>query len=108
MVLQFQWSLMSSTKFTSDAPSRMRMLAMRATVFGPLRICCSHHPHQVRLHCGAKERVWKVEEPSRCEYTAQMDTPAACSEEAVAELARQLAAKEAAIKAAGDTPHDEL
>lgn len=62
----------------------------------------------MQLHCGAKERVWKVDEPSRCEYVAQMDTPAACSEAAVAALAHALAAKEAAIKAADDPPHDEL
>ncbi|KAL4537114.1 hypothetical protein Ndes2526B_g06680 [Nannochloris sp. 'desiccata'] len=33
----------------------------------------------LRIRCGATETLTKVAEPSRCEYTAEMTTPAACS-----------------------------
>ena len=33
----------------------------------------------VKLGCGNTETVTKVEEPSRCEYVAELTTPAMCS-----------------------------
>ena len=44
----------------------------------------------MRLLCGKKERLAHVEEPSRCEYTADLETPAACTPEAAAALAAEL------------------
>ena len=43
----------------------------------------------MRLLCGKKERLAHVEEPSRCEYTADLETPAACTPEAAAALAAE-------------------
>lgn len=51
----------------------------------------------VRIRCGATETLTKVAEPSRCEYTAEMTTPAACSEERVVELRAAIAAKKALL-----------
>lgn len=34
---------------------------------------------QVSLKCGSVEKLMRVEEPSRCEYTATLLTPAACT-----------------------------
>ncbi len=59
--------------------------------------------------------MWKVEEPSRCEYVAQMDTPAVCREVDVRALEEELVNKERAIREAGAAGggsgggvHDEL
>lgn len=49
---------------------------------------------QVSLLCGQAERLAKVAEPSRCEYTAELETPAVCSEEVLAALQAELAARE--------------
>lgn len=38
---------------------------------------------QVKLTCSTHEVLSKVEEPSRCEYTAELSTPAMCSPEYV-------------------------
>lgn len=38
---------------------------------------------QVPVICGATEKLSQVQEPSRCEYTAQLLTPAACTQETV-------------------------
>ena len=38
----------------------------------------------VSLQCGADEELVDIEEPSRCEYTAVLRTPAACHEDDVA------------------------
>ncbi len=63
----------------------------------------------VRIRCGATETLTKVAEPSRCEYTAEMTTPAACSEERVKELRAAIAAKQALLDGANsDAPRDEL
>lgn len=51
----------------------------------------------VRIRCGATETLTKVAEPSRCEYTAEMTTPAACSEDRVMELRAAIAAKQALL-----------
>mmetsp|Transcript_24366 Transcript_24366/g.33558 ORF Transcript_24366/g.33558 Transcript_24366/m.33558 type:complete len:600 (+) Transcript_24366:163-1962(+) len=37
----------------------------------------------VSLVCGIEEKLSNVEEPNRCEYTAELATPAACSEDHV-------------------------
>lgn len=65
------------------------------------------------LECGAADAVLRVEEPSRCEYTAQLSTPAACQEAQVAALqaelaARQRAALSAAAAGGSKEEHDEL
>ena len=62
----------------------------------------------VRIRCGATETLTKVAEPSRCEYTAEMTTPAACSEERVVELREAIAAKKALLDGATATGKDEL
>lgn len=45
---------------------------------------------QVDVECGAKEELSSVEEPSRCEYTAKMTTPACCSTEEAHAVQEQL------------------
>lgn len=62
---------------------------------------------QVALKCGPEEVLTRVEEPSRCEYHAELATPAACSAEALQALREELAARERAMKE-GSTGHDEL
>lgn len=37
----------------------------------------------VTLLCGRKDRLSHVAEPSRCEYTAELETPAACTPDTV-------------------------
>eukprot|EP00887_Chlorella_sp_A99_P006740 scaffold3.g6740.t1 len=59
----------------------------------------------VTLKCGQSEQLRRVQEPSRCEYTAELVTPAACSEAQLAALRRDLSEKEALLEAA---LHDEL
>lgn len=79
------------------------------------------HPNsQVSLKCGKKERLAHVDEPSRCEYSAELETPAACTAEAAAALAAELRARQqflggeaevedtAAAAAAGGAARDEL
>lgn len=55
--------------------------------------------------CGAETQLSEVTEPNRCEYAARFSTPAACSQELLAEAQRALAAAEAEAAAAA---HDEL
>ena len=65
----------------------------------------------VRVKCGAEETLSRVAEPSRCEYSAEMTTPAACSEAQVAVLRSSLAAKQARMEggtAAAAAAKDEL
>lgn len=58
-----------------------------------------------------------MEEPSRCEYTAELETPAVCTQQALDALQAELAARErllvgddgeADIEAAMGTAKDEL
>lgn len=56
----------------------------------------------VRITCGSTEIVGKVAEPSRCEYTAEMTSPAACSEEGVAALRAAVETKKALLSAVKD------
>lgn len=67
---------------------------------------------KVTLVCSATDTVNKVEEPSRCEYTAVLETPAACQQDEVDDLKAELARREKAILGsqggAADAPHDEL
>ena len=46
-----------------------------------------------------------MQEPSRCEYTAELATPAACSAGELVALRQQLAARQALLNS---PPHDEL
>lgn len=45
---------------------------------------------QVATECGAEDRLYGVNEPSRCEYTARFETPAACSSDDVLALHQEL------------------
>ena len=67
------------------------------------------HP-QVRLKCGLKEVLSKVEEPSRCEYTAQLQTPAACTPALAQALRSQLAEQQRLVEGGGEeaAARDEL
>lgn len=56
----------------------------------------------VDLRCGRTEALTRVAEPSRCEYTSEMTTPAACSQQEVAALQAQLEAKLALMRVAKD------
>lgn len=56
----------------------------------------------VEVRCGRGEALSRVSEPSRCEYAAEMTTPAACTEGRVAELAAELEAREGLLRAAKD------
>ncbi|KAG7670254.1 hypothetical protein KSW81_008387 [Nannochloris sp. 'desiccata'] len=64
----------------------------------------------LRIRCGATETLTKVAEPSRCEYTAEMTTPAACSGDRVTELRAAITAKQALLDVAnnGASVKDEL
>lgn len=46
------------------------------------------------LVCGNKERLTKVAEPSRCEYTAELETPAACTAAAAEALRSEVQARQ--------------
>lgn len=41
---------------------------------------------KVRLHCGRETKVLTVDEPERCTYVLDMETPAACTADVVREL----------------------
>ena len=63
------------------------------------------------LRCGATERLAKVAEPSRCEYTAELETPAACTPATAEALRAELAARQRVMEGgeeAGATLRDEL
>ncbi|KAJ0979125.1 hypothetical protein J5N97_014599 [Dioscorea zingiberensis] len=54
---------------------------------------CWNGPHRslkVRLHCGLKNELTDIDEPSRCEYIATLSTPAVCTEEKLEELQQKL------------------
>ena len=50
------------------------------------------HVMQVPVLCGATEKLSQVQEPSRCEYTAQLLTPAACTSQTVQAVHARLTA----------------
>ena len=59
---------------------------------------------QVSVKCGSAEKLSKVEEPSRCEYVAELQTPAACT----LEIVQAVQAKLAALDSDSDDEHTEL
>ncbi|KAL3683489.1 hypothetical protein R1sor_001511 [Riccia sorocarpa] len=59
---------------------------------------------RVKMRCGTKLELRSVDEPSRCEYVAELSTPAMCLESKVKELERQLVVQEIPQ----DGSHDEL
>ena len=58
---------------------------------------------QVTVRCGATEQVSKVDEPNRCEYTAEFLTPAACTQSLVEQAQAESGAAEQDL-----LDHDEL
>ena len=60
---------------------------------------------KVTLQCGGAAELTGVEEPSRCEYTATLLTPAACEEGDVERLETELRELEEEVRAA---EHDEF
>lgn len=63
---------------------------------------------KVEVVCGQEDRLSRVEEPSRCEYTAVFETPSACDAARGQELRAKWAALEAEAKAAMAAVHTEL
>lgn len=61
-------------------------------------------PVQVSVACGSAEKLSKVQEPSRCEYVAELLTPAACTPES----AQALQSKLTALDSDADDEHIEL
>ncbi len=61
---------------------------------------------QVSLLCGQTERLAKVAEPSRCEYTAELQTPAACTPAAAEALRREVAARQRFLDGADEVEGD--
>lgn len=57
---------------------------------------------QLTLVCGAEEKLVKVEEPSRCQYSGELATPALCTPEDRARLQLEADAAEAEASAARD------
>lgn len=58
---------------------------------------------QVSIGCGSNEQVSKVDEPNRCEYTAEFLTPAACLHSLVEQAQQDTSAAEKEL-----VDHDEL
>ena len=56
----------------------------------------------VAVVCKRGEALDHVAEPSRCEYVAQMSTPAACSERHVAALSEELQRRRSLMKSTRD------
>ncbi|KAL4578355.1 hypothetical protein LXL04_014477 [Taraxacum kok-saghyz] len=68
---------------------------------------CWNGPYRsltVRLRCGSKVEVADIDEPSRCEYSALLTTPALCQEGRLKELQDKLEA----VKLEIPQGHDEL
>lgn len=57
------------------------------------------------VSCGSEDRLSKVEEPSRCEYSAEFVTPAACSDSEVERIQQLVAEQEHELSSDG---HSEL
>eukprot|EP00475_Leptophrys_vorax_P034973 TRINITY_DN5717_c0_g2_i1.p1 TRINITY_DN5717_c0_g2~~TRINITY_DN5717_c0_g2_i1.p1 ORF type:complete len:243 (+),score=24.14 TRINITY_DN5717_c0_g2_i1:86-730(+) len=66
----------------------------RTMVFDNGEHCWNGPSRSIKVHfkCGAKEEVLSVDEPSRCEYSAVMTTPAVCSEHEAKEMEARLQA----------------
>lgn len=62
---------------------------------------------EVNLLCGSKDVLSKVEEPSRCEYVAELHTPAACSLNTLDALKEQIEQMRKDVEAAQEG-HEEL
>jgi hypothetical protein len=56
------------------------------------------------VKCGSSEKLAKVEEPNRCEYAAELVTPAACNKDVVQQIQKQVAAQQREL----EEDHDEL
>ena len=63
---------------------------------------------QVQVACGAEEELSHVEEPNRCEYTAEFLTPAACTRQEADALAAQLEQVETEATHLSTAGHEEL
>lgn len=64
----------------------------------------------VSLRCAVKERLSHVDEPNRCEYTAELETPAVCTPAAAQALQAELQQRQRLLEGpnSGGGGHDEL
>ncbi|PRW59454.1 glucosidase 2 subunit beta [Chlorella sorokiniana] len=61
----------------------------------------------VTLLCGKREHLAHVAEPSRCEYTADLETPAACTPETATALQAELRKRQQLLGGAGGEGEEE-
>ena len=87
--------LVANPNDPSEVPSTFSFVAGESCWNGPKRSMT------VRLACGDATRLGGVTEPSRCEYAATLETPAACDEREAEALEAELREMEAEAEAAG-------
>ena len=87
--------LVANPNDPSEVPSTFSFVAGESCWNGPKRSIT------VRLACGDATRLGEVTEPSRCEYAATLETPAACDERETETLEAELREMEAEAEAAG-------
>ena len=86
--------LVANPNDPSEVPSTFSFVAGESCWNGPKRSMT------VRLACGDATRLGGVTEPSRCEYAATLETPAACDERETEALEAELREMEAEAEAA--------
>jgi protein kinase C substrate 80K-H len=86
--------LAPNPKDADEPPRRFSFVAGERCWNGPARSI------SVALECGAATRLSRVTEPSRCEYAATLETPAACDERDADALEEELGALREEVEAA--------